>query len=113
MKYFQTKNGYIVDEKHELVPMEEGHPLYIAYLAFLVAGGVVEPTDFDIVNIEEFNAEIKEQRKQAYETDVDYLVNQFHRHMILESTDVEKLNQLKTEIEQKTNSINLKFPYQL
>ena len=52
MNYFQTNSGYIVDENNELVPMEEGHPLYIAYLAFLKQGGAVEPTDFEIEVIE-------------------------------------------------------------
>lgn len=45
MKYFQTKNGIIIDENRNIIPMDESNDIYQEYLAFLKADGTVEQTD--------------------------------------------------------------------
>lgn len=45
MGYYLTQRGNIIDDKRTLIPMEEGHPLYIGYLNFLRNEGTVLETD--------------------------------------------------------------------
>jgi hypothetical protein len=52
MKYYFTKSGYIVDENNVVIPQEENNTDYQKYLDWLNNGGTVEPTDFDIEQIE-------------------------------------------------------------
>ena len=51
-KYYQTKNGFIVDEANQEIPMQTDNVLYFTYLAFLKQGGAVEPTNFEIEVVE-------------------------------------------------------------
>jgi hypothetical protein len=52
MKYYFTKSGYIVDENNVVIPQEENNTEYQKYLDWLTNGGTVEPTEFDIEQIE-------------------------------------------------------------
>ena len=52
MKYYFTKSGYIVDENNVVIPQEEKNTDYQKYLDWLNNGGTVEPTEFDIEQIE-------------------------------------------------------------
>jgi hypothetical protein len=52
MKYYFTKSGYIVDENNVVIPQEENNTDYQKYLDWLSNGGTVEPTEFDIEQIE-------------------------------------------------------------
>lgn len=45
MGYFITKNGIIIDQDRNIIPMEEGNPIYETYVNFLRADGTVEDTD--------------------------------------------------------------------
>ena len=46
MRYFKTKYGTIINEKNEVIPMQEGNSLYNEYLEFLSNDGAIEETDF-------------------------------------------------------------------
>jgi hypothetical protein len=52
MKYYFTKSGYIVNENNVVIPQEENNTDYQKYLDWLNNGGTVEPTEFDIEQIE-------------------------------------------------------------
>ena len=52
MKYYFTKSGYIVNENNVVIPQEENNTDYQKYLDWLNNGGTVEPTEFDIDQIE-------------------------------------------------------------
>jgi hypothetical protein len=52
MSYFYTNNGFIVNQKNEVIPQIEGNPLYEDYLIWLRNGGEVLPTDFEIEIVE-------------------------------------------------------------
>ena len=45
MTYFRTKYGTIINEDNVVIPMEEGNPLYIDYVAYLTNEGEVFETD--------------------------------------------------------------------
>jgi len=47
MKYYTTKNGQIIDENNELIPMDESSPLYQDYYNYLVNEGTVYPSDYE------------------------------------------------------------------
>lgn len=59
MAYFKTKYGTIVNEKNEVIPMQEGNPLWISYVDFLANEGVIEDTDY----LSEVCLEIEKQEK--------------------------------------------------
>jgi hypothetical protein len=46
MKYFSTRDGYVVDENNLFIPMDESSPLYPDYLQYVISGGDVLPTIF-------------------------------------------------------------------
>ena len=45
MSYFRTIYGTTINEDYVVVPMEEGNPLFIGYIAYLEDGGEVFDTD--------------------------------------------------------------------
>lgn len=47
MKYYATKNGQIIDENNQLIPMDESSPLYQDYYNYLVNEGTVYPSDYE------------------------------------------------------------------
>jgi hypothetical protein len=59
MRYFKTKYGSIINEKNEVIPMQEGNSLWVAYVQFLANEGIIEETDF----LTEIDLEI--QRKES------------------------------------------------
>lgn len=46
MSYYRTIYGTTINEDHVVVPMEEGNPLYIEYVAYLENQGEVFETDY-------------------------------------------------------------------
>ena len=47
MKYYTTKNGKIIDENNQLIPMDESSSLYQDYYNYLKNEGTVYPTDYE------------------------------------------------------------------
>jgi hypothetical protein len=47
MIYYTTKNGQIIDENNQLIPMDESSPLYQDYYDYLVGEGTVYETDYE------------------------------------------------------------------
>lgn len=83
MIYYTTKNGQIIDENNQLIPMDEASPLYADYYNYLVNDGTVYPTDF------EFTSDIQEALiNRALAVDLDY-TNQISE---LLKKHIEKLN---------------------
>lgn len=37
--YYRTKYGHVIDENNQIIPMEEGNPLYEDYLIYLTNDG--------------------------------------------------------------------------
>jgi hypothetical protein len=65
--YYSTKNGTIIDEYNQVVPMDENSLLYQNYYNYLANGGTVEPSNF------EFQSDINEALiKKALEIDLEY-----------------------------------------
>jgi hypothetical protein len=50
MKYYATKNGQIIDENNQLIPMDESSPLYQDYYNYLVNDGTVYSSDYEFPN---------------------------------------------------------------
>lgn len=44
--YYRTKYGKIIDENNQVIPMEEGNPLYQDYLAYLTNEGEIFESDY-------------------------------------------------------------------
>jgi hypothetical protein len=83
MKYYATKNGQIIDENNQLIPMDESSPLYQDYYNYLVNDGTVYPSDY------EFPSDIKQELiNKALAIDLDY-TNQISE---LLKKHIEKLN---------------------
>ena len=64
MEYFVTKNGTIVDENMNIVPMDESTSEFKQYYNYLKNEGEVKPTDFE-TEIEK-QIKIDELKKQCY-----------------------------------------------
>lgn len=68
MRYFQTKNGIIIDENRNIIPMEESNELYQEYLSFLINDGEIEQTellsDYEINLVK--NEAIEQLKKDCY-----------------------------------------------
>ncbi len=47
MKYYTTKNGKIIDENNQLIPMDESSSLYQDYYNYLKNEGTVYPSDYE------------------------------------------------------------------
>jgi hypothetical protein len=47
MIYYTTKNGQIIDENNQLIPMDESSPLYQEYYNYLVNEGTVYNSDYE------------------------------------------------------------------
>jgi hypothetical protein len=47
MIYYTTKNGQIIDENNQLIPMDESSPLYQDYYNYLVNEGTVYNSDYE------------------------------------------------------------------
>ena len=47
MMYYTTKNGQIIDENNQLIPMDESSPLYQEYYNYLVNDGAVYSSDYE------------------------------------------------------------------
>ena len=45
--YYSAKNGQIIDENNQLIPMDESSSLYQDYYNYLVNDGTVYPTDYE------------------------------------------------------------------
>jgi hypothetical protein len=83
MKYYTTKNGQIIDENNQLIPMDESSPLYQEYYNYLVNDGTVYQSDY------EFPSDIKQELiNKALAIDLDY-TNQISE---LLKKHIEKLN---------------------
>lgn len=83
MIYYTTKNGQIIDENNQLIPMDENSPIYQEYYNYLVNNGTVYPTDY------EFPSDIQEALiNRALAVDLDY-TNQISE---LLKKHIEKLN---------------------
>jgi hypothetical protein len=83
MKYYATKNGQIIDENNQLIPMDESSPLYQDYYNYLVNDGTVYSSDY------EFPSDIKQELiNKALAIDLDY-TNQISE---LLKKHIEKLN---------------------
>jgi hypothetical protein len=83
MKYYTTKNGQIIDENNQLIPMDESSPLYQDYYNYLVNDGTVYSSDY------EFPSDIKQELiNKALAIDLDY-TNQISE---LLKKHIEKLN---------------------
>lgn len=67
--------------------------------------------NIDVSLLHPSDEEIKELRKQAYSIEVDYLISQYNRHLIMD-TGID-LTQLINEIENKTNNIKERYPYSI
>ena len=83
MKYYATKNGQIIDENNQLIPMDESSPLYQDYYNYLVNDGTVYPSDYEFPN--DINESLI---NKALEIDIDY-TNQISE---LLKKHIEKLN---------------------
>lgn len=44
--YYKTKYGKIIDENNQVIPMEEGNPLYQEYLVYLTNEGELFESDY-------------------------------------------------------------------
>ncbi len=44
--YYRTKYGKIIDENNQVIPMEEGNPLYQEYLVYLTNEGELFESDY-------------------------------------------------------------------
>jgi hypothetical protein len=83
MKYYVTKNGQIIDENNQLIPMDESSALYQDYYNYLVNDGTVYSSDY------EFPSDIKQELiNKALAIDLDY-TNQISE---LLKKHIEKLN---------------------
>ena len=83
MIYYTTKNGQIIDENNQLIPMDESSPLYQEYYNYLVNEGTVYNSDY------EFPSDIQQGLiNKALEIDLDY-TNQISE---LLKKHIEKLN---------------------
>jgi hypothetical protein len=81
--YYSAKNGQIIDENNQLIPMDESSLLYQEYYNYLVNGGTVYPTDY------EFPSDIDQALiNKALEIDLDYT----NRISELLKKHIEKLN---------------------
>ena len=47
MIYYTTKNGQIINENNQLIPMDESSPLYQEYYNYLVNEGTVYESDYE------------------------------------------------------------------
>jgi hypothetical protein len=83
MTYYITKNGKIIDENNQLIPMDESSPLYQEYYNYLVNDGTVYPSDYEFPN--DINESLI---NKALEIDIDY-TNQISE---LLKKHIEKLN---------------------
>jgi len=83
MIYYTTKNGKIIDENNQLIPMDESSPLYQEYYNYLVNDGTVYPSDYEFPN--DINESLI---NKALEIDIDY-TNQISE---LLKKHIEKLN---------------------
>jgi hypothetical protein len=83
MTYYITKNGQIIDENNQLIPMDESSPLYQDYYTYLVNDGTVYPSDYEFPN--DINESLI---NKALEIDIDY-TNQISE---LLKKHIEKLN---------------------
>lgn len=83
MMYYTTKNGQIIDENNQLIPMDESSPLYQEYYNYLVNEGTVYNSDYEFPN------DVKQELiSKALEIDLDY-TNQISE---LLKKHIEKLN---------------------
>ncbi len=83
MMYYTTKNGQIIDDNNQLIPMDESSPLYQEYYNYLVNDGTVYPSDYEFPN--DINESLI---NKALEIDIDY-TNQISE---LLKKHIEKLN---------------------
>jgi hypothetical protein len=81
--YYTTKNGQIIDDNNQLIPMDESSPLYQEYYNYLVNDGTVYPSDYEFPN--DINESLI---NKALEIDIDY-TNQISE---LLKKHIEKLN---------------------
>ena len=101
--YYRTKYGKIIDENNQVIPMEEGNPLYQDYLAYLTNEGEIFESDYvfqeDLVD-------------EALEIDLYYtglisdLLRKHVEKKILRGIDIpqaveDEVNRLRAECNQK------------